>query len=85
VVATWRPAPFELLEENRGAFELFLAADTQWRFAGHAPVGLDFAAVRAIADLLGVALTPALFGALRVIEAEAVHLLNARARRRTRA
>lgn len=53
---------------------LFMACATQWRRAGSAgvPVGLDYPAVRATADWLGIAATPQLLDDLRYLEAGAL-------------
>jgi hypothetical protein len=53
---------------------VFLAAATQWRRAGSAgmPVELDYPAVRATAEWLGVEPTPKLLERLRHLEAGAL-------------
>jgi hypothetical protein len=65
----------ELVEDDEGSSAvLFLALGTQWRTAGMAGVltGLDYAAIRPTAELIGVPLTPERFLDLRTMEAEAM-------------
>lgn len=77
------PAPpaaeaIELGIDDEGvAVGLFLALDTQWRTAGMTGVlqGLDYQAIEPTARLLGLALNPAAFHDLRVLEAEALKAL----------
>lgn len=66
--------------ENWGAVRVFLAMGTQWRRAGMGgvPVGLDYAALPAIAGALGVPADADLLARLRVMEAEAGQILRAR-------
>lgn len=70
--------PCEIWADVMPAVDLFLACDSQWRFAAHVPVALDYAAVRVIADALAVALTPRLVGDLRTLEIEAGAALRRR-------
>jgi hypothetical protein len=79
------PAPAPAIELDATGFEaagLFLALSTQWRTAGLAGAltGLDYGAIRPTADLLGLALTPAHFTDLRLIEAGALKASAERAR-----
>lgn len=48
------PAPLELWSCNLPALDLFEALADQWRFSMKGPVGLDNAAIRPTADLLGM-------------------------------
>lgn len=79
VVDAWNGEvePFAVFEENREIVELFIAADTQWRYAGAnaVPAGLDYAGVRAAADAIGVAITPEVHSGLRVMERAATRAL----------
>ena len=62
----------ELWPENVPAVLLYLACDTQWRYAGMngVPVGLDYAGVRAVMDLQAVPQEerPGLFADLQTLE-----------------
>lgn len=66
--------------ENAPAVEAFLAAATQWRVVAGPErlrvVGLDYAGARAGWDLAGIAMTPALFADVRIMEAAAIAALN---------
>ena len=62
---------------------LFLAMDTQWRFAGLGQrVGLDYAMIEPTARLAGVAIEPRepLFVQLRTMEFAALKFLGERAK-----
>lgn len=48
---------------------MWSSAKTQWRVGMDGPVGLDYPAVFAVADLLNIDVTPAILAKLRVIEA----------------
>jgi hypothetical protein len=72
--ATWCDqcqAP-ELWPANVASVNLYLAADTQWRYAGMdgARTGLDYAGVRALMSLRAIPATdrPALFADLQTLE-----------------
>ena len=64
----------ELWQENVPAVLLYLACETQWRYAGMSgvPTGLDYAGVRAVMDLQAVPSDahPALFQDLQALERE---------------
>jgi len=64
----------ELWPENVTAVLLYLACDTQWRYAGMSglPTGLDYAGVRAVMDLQAIPSDahPALFQDLQTLERE---------------
>lgn len=68
--------------DNAAAIELFVTASTQWRLAGWPPrpVGLDYPAVETAARLAGLAVTPALFADLRLMEAEALRAIAERSK-----
>lgn len=72
--------------DNAAIVAAFLAVATQWRLApvggGLAPgrliaVGLDYAGVRAGLAAAGIALSPAQWRGLQVMEDEALRALNA--------
>jgi len=72
----------ELWPENLPAVHLYLACDTQWRYAGlsGAPTGLDYAGVQAVMDLQAI---PAeqradLFTDLQVLERTHLEVAHAR-------
>ena len=66
--------------EHMGTVQAFLAVAGQWRTAvGQARIiyhGLDYTAVRAGLKMAGIALTPAQWGDVQLIEAGAVAALN---------
>ena len=73
--------------EHWAAVCLFLACSTQWRVlslsGGMAPgrlvwLGLDYQAVRVVAEARGVAVDADLWDQLQVLEAESLKHLNAR-------
>lgn len=72
------PVLVEVWPEHWDTLRLFLATSTQWRvvgtFGGVVHTGLDYSEVRAMAQDMGVA--PVKWPALRVIEIEAMSLLN---------
>lgn len=70
-------AAFRLWPQNRPAWEAFLAVCHQWRLSpqGQA-VALDYAQAEAGWRLAGVAMDPALFGQVRLIEAAVVEALQ---------
>lgn len=63
---------FAVLPDNWSAVTLFLAADSQWRYAGAVPVALDYAGVEAAARMSEIQIDPGLLRQLKVIEAAAV-------------
>lgn len=63
---------FGVLPDNWDALTLFLAGDSQWRYAGSVPVALDYAGVEAAARLADIPVRPDLFRQLKMIEAAAV-------------
>lgn len=76
VLRSWR--------EGRAA-RLFVAMETQWRWAGMgARVGLEYAMIETTARLIGVDLEPReeLFAHIRVMEAEALNTWAAQAKRK---
>ena len=68
------PEALPVLPANADALTLFLALETQWRFAGldGAPVGFDYQAIEPTARLAGLETTPGLFNKLRVMERAAL-------------
>lgn len=77
------PGTLAIMEAAWPALDLFLRCDSQWRFAGMdgIPVGLDFAAVAAIARGLRVKLTPETVEDLLTLEAAARSELMRRRRK----
>lgn len=73
-----------VMRANGPALTLFLACATQWRFAGSValPTGLDHAGVAATAAMMGMAMTPALFAKIRIMEDAALAEMMALAKRR---
>jgi Phage related hypothetical protein (DUF1799) len=73
-VARSEPEKIEIPPDEADVVTLFLSLDTQWRWIGQ-PVtgalirlGLDYSAVKSVAQAIQVKLTPALFADLRVME-----------------
>ena len=58
----------DLLPDNEEVWELWAAVSSQWRTTFGGLVGLDFGAVREIANLLDVDLTRDIFEKLRTLE-----------------
>ncbi|WP_288229818.1 DUF1799 domain-containing protein [uncultured Desulfovibrio sp.] len=56
-----------LLAANEPVWRLWLLVRTQWR-VGWSLVGLDYPAVFAVAEVHGMAMTPALFRGLQTLE-----------------
>ena len=72
-MAAQPPPVCDVWAENWPALTLFLAMETQWRLAPSGGyVGLDYAALPAVLELLGIApdRRRALFGDLRTMENE---------------
>jgi hypothetical protein len=71
-----------LWPENAAVAEAFLSVATQWRTAPAGPgwvaIGLDYTAVRIGLRAAGIAVTPALWSGLRVMEDAAREALNGR-------
>ncbi|HBM60570.1 MAG TPA: hypothetical protein DD444_15410 [Citreicella sp.] len=69
-----------LWPEHQPAVEAFIAVQDQWRvvagFGGAFWLGLDHAACEASLRLAGIAVTPALWAELRVIETGVKAVLN---------
>ncbi|WP_316978051.1 DUF1799 domain-containing protein [Shumkonia mesophila] len=63
-----------VLPEGMDAAMLFMALATQWTFAGMdgQPTGLVYASIEPTARMGGIALTPAVFAGLRIMEAAAI-------------
>lgn len=70
----------ELWPQNLPAFRIFDAARTQWRavagFAGIYWTGLDYTAVTHVAQHLGLRLDAQALGDIRILEDEALRILN---------
>ncbi|MBW2024372.1 MAG: DUF1799 domain-containing protein [Deltaproteobacteria bacterium] len=58
----------ELRPENQEAWELWQAVQTQWRSGPSGPIGLDYGVMMKVARLLGVDLSPAVFGKIQALE-----------------
>ena len=76
------PAPVEIWADHWPAWCWFLAAATQWRYAGETavPLGLDYGGVEATARMAEIEVTPARFSELRLLETAAVSALLERRR-----
>jgi len=71
----------EIWHENHQAIQLFISLSTQWRVGAGGPTGLDYNVLFTRMERLG--LTPEryeqLFDDVRVIESEALTILNKKA------
>lgn len=74
------PDGFMVLPDNWEALTLFLAADSQWRYAGPVAVALDYPGVEAAARMSRIEIGPGLLGQIKVIEAAAVAAMVRRLR-----
>lgn len=72
----------ELWPENVPAALLYLACDTQWRYAGMngVPTGLDYEGVKAVMDLQAIPPEdrPRLFADVQVLEQAQLHVTHQR-------
>lgn len=77
------PEAFEVMPENWDAMRLFLAMETQWRRAGMSGIatGLDYAVLRPVARLFGLATSADLFDRVRILEGAALLAMAERHRR----
>lgn len=69
-----RDAVIEIVEDDQDIVALFMALGTQWRvhpMSGYR-LGLDYAAIRPTAELLGFAINPAIMADLRAMEGAAL-------------
>lgn len=68
----------EVLAENWPAFCLFNALSTQWRTGACGATGLDYTAIRDVADYLGIKKKQIaeIFPDLQVLEAEALLVMS---------
>lgn len=73
-----KPAPFEVWIVNLPSFNAFWECQTQWRvaatMAGMVFAGLDYVACKLVLDDLNAA--PGVFADLRIMESEAMNILN---------
>lgn len=79
---------FHVEPENRDTVRLYLGLETQWRIESAVLAkcvllrrhGIDYAAVAPAAAGMGIALTPEIWGGLRIMEREALVLYAERER-----
>lgn len=78
LVAEWTDDEVEVWPENIETVEVFLACRTQWRrdAMNGALLGLRYADVAATLDMLAVGERKEVFEGIRVMEAEALEVLN---------
>jgi len=63
----------KLLPGNYEAWELWNAVTTQWRVGSMGILlGLDYTAMFAVADILGIDMTPAILTKIRVLESKVI-------------
>ena len=77
--------PPALDDDEEAACALFAILQTQWRRVDGLPVGLDYAAVPAAAQLAEIELNPDRFRCLRFMEGVAAEAIRKRADARRRA
>lgn len=58
------------MEENRDAWELYFALQSQWRVSGFGMVGLDYSQIWPVADVMEIEVTADVFRKIRLLEAE---------------
>lgn len=77
LVAEWE-SDVEIWPENIETVEIFLACRTQWRrdAMNGSLLGLRYADVAATLDMMAVGDRKEVFGGIRVMEAEALEVLN---------
>jgi hypothetical protein len=61
------------MPENTDAWDLLLTGQTQMRTSGLGVIGFDYLAIRYVASVIGVSITP---GILRKIQAVERHILK---------
>ena len=71
-------AILEVWPENWAALEVFGAMQTQWRVGMSGPTGLDYAALPAVLDLLGITERADCFAGVQIMESEALDIFRAR-------
>lgn len=74
------PGEIEICPDEYGAFSLFIALGTQWRWCAMSGrrLGLDYNVIPNTAQMMGTEMTPALFRDLRVMEHAALDALAER-------
>jgi len=81
------PNEFEVHADNVGAFLLFRAMKTQWRWvtAAHTPVrvGFDYSALAIVAKGVGVKVGKTNFAKLQIMEAAALQVFRAAPRNKS--
>ncbi|MCU0842962.1 MAG: DUF1799 domain-containing protein [Thiobacillaceae bacterium] len=70
------PEAVEVFPENWPAVRVFDALGTQWRMSMAGPIGLDYAALPMVFDLLGIEDRAAVFEDLRTMERAALEELT---------
>jgi len=70
------------MDENRDAWDLYCAMQTQWRASGFGVIGLDYAQIWPVAELLEIDVTQDVFRKIRLLEAEELKKQTAAARNR---
>lgn len=77
-LAAVKTEPTRILPSNWEAVRLFLGTSTQWRTAGinGAHIGLDYTAMRIVAEAMGTEITEEILWAIRILEGEAITGIN---------
>lgn len=72
-----KAATFEIWPDMADAVVLFFAMDTQWKKGAFGDlIGLDYAALRPTADLLGLSLGEQSFHDVRIMESETLRVVR---------
>lgn len=75
---SFEEAPCEVWACNWKTFRLFEAMGSQWRVGMSGPTGLDYGALRVVAQVQRVRLTARRLANLRAMEAEALRVMGER-------
>lgn len=75
---SFKEPPVEVMPCNWKTLLLFTAMQTQWRVGMNGATGLDYAALPVVAKGERIRLTPRRISGLRVMEAEALRVMNER-------
>ena len=68
--------PPKLLKENRDAWELFEASCSQLRVSFSGPIGLDYVAMKVVADAMDIKLDEMLMRKIKALELNLVNQMN---------
>ncbi|MDY6980540.1 MAG: DUF1799 domain-containing protein [Pseudomonadota bacterium] len=69
----------ELLDEVEPYARLYSYCDTQWRYSTHMPTGMDYTAVKATAETLGIDWNSETLDMIRLMEKESLAVIHDKA------